>query len=102
MRKPKIVNIVLDVTQYLCHSTGMIRRVTVSDNATEKWEVQTNTMCDGWVNTWHDGEELLTFGSEAEAQADLDEFLHEMAEAASRGDVEDEYSREDYRIVRVS
>jgi hypothetical protein len=66
----------------------------------EKWEVQTNTLVDGWVNVWHEDEKPLTFDSEAEAQEDLDEFLQEMADAFSRGDVDEAYNREDYRVVR--
>ena len=43
------------------------------------WEVQHHTLCQGWTNTW--SEEVdgvsrpLVFSSEAEAQAELQEFL---------------------------
>jgi len=72
-----------------------------------KFEVQTDTICDGWVNTWHeyddDNEEIpMTFDSFKEALDELDAFLYDMEKAFNMGDIEIPYNRNEYRIVKVN
>lgn len=70
-------------------------------------EVQTHTICDGWVNTWTEEDAAaglpvkVTFSTRQDAQAELDEFLADVKEAVMAGDMEQEYSPDDYRIVPV-
>lgn len=78
------------------------------------YEVQTWTLCDGWINTWGISEEAVggpgedniltdtprwqTFPTKEEAQQVLDEFLSDI-----RAEIHDEgYEAEDYRIVQVA
>ena len=72
------------------------------------YEVQTFTICDGWVNCWtyhgDDGRGYLeTFDTQPAAQAALDEHLDEIAEEIELGirQASEGYSREDFRIVKV-
>jgi len=61
------------------------------------WEVQEDTVCDGWTNTWRDErDEPQRFVSREDAEAELEIFLV---------DVEMEgldYDIDDYRVVEVS
>lgn len=67
-----------------------------------KWEVQEFTLCDGWVNTWCDEDEVPTlFDSREEAEAELQAFLKDMREAVERGDMEDAPTEDSYQIVEV-
>ena len=67
-----------------------------------RYEVQTKTVCDGWVNCWTDeNEKPWTFSSRKEAQEELDEFLADVKEAVAAGDMQEEYDPNDYRIVPV-
>lgn len=59
-----------------------------------KYEVQTYTAFDGWVNCWKVDGETEFFDSEEAAQDALDEFFDTVP---LRG-----YIRDDYRIVAVS
>jgi len=61
-----------------------------------RYEVLTDTFCDGWVNTWSADDQPHIFNSLAEAQAELDNFLLD-----SEADGLD-YSRDQYKIVEVS
>ena len=71
------------------------------------FEVQTFTLCDGWINCWSITDELgtrpETFSNEAEAQAEIDEFFHdiELQIEAGERDPEDGYSRDEYQIVEI-
>lgn len=60
-----------------------------------RWEVQTSSMCSGWENCWHEGDELQTYATKTEAQADLDNYLAELAEDG------DEADPAEYRVVEV-
>ena len=71
------------------------------------YEVQTRTICDGWVNTWHeyddDNEEIpMVFDSFESALEELDEFIYDCDKAYNMGDIESPYLREDYRIVKIN
>jgi hypothetical protein len=70
------------------------------------YEVQTFTLCDGWVNTWmvHDENgrmEPETFATEEEAQAALDEFFADIQAEIDAGQREPDegYDSEDFRIM---
>ena len=60
------------------------------------YEVQTLTVVDGWVNTWHVDDELQTFSTKKEAEEAIDEFFDDLDDA----DMSDDYDRDDYRVVR--
>ena len=71
------------------------------------FEVQTFTLCDGWINCWsiedEHGSRPETFDTHAEAQAEIDDFFEEIElqiEAGER-DPDDGYSRDEYQIVEI-
>jgi hypothetical protein len=62
------------------------------------YEVQTYTLCGGWVNIWADDvHTLVTFATREDAQAELDDFLGELAYAVKVGHLDD-FNPDDYRI----
>ena len=71
------------------------------------YEVQTFTLCDGWVNTWriehHDGTvEYETFASNAEAQAALDEYLDDLWDEITAGQTHPvAFDTDRYRVAKV-
>ncbi|MDK3075486.1 hypothetical protein QO034_20635 [Sedimentitalea sp. JM2-8] len=72
------------------------------------YEVQTLTLCDGWVNTWFveyakGCRYPETFATRAAAQAALDEFFAEIAEEIEIGQrsPDDGYDEDDFRIVQT-
>ena len=68
-----------------------------------KFEVQHYTLCDGWVNTWSDGEtgEPTLYDSFEDALEELDQFLLDEEEAYLCGNIEDKYQRSEFKIVEV-
>ena len=67
-----------------------------------KYEVQEYCICGGWTNHWSTNDEPTYFDSEAEAQAELDEYLNDMVEEVKAGNMEDAPDREEFRIVEVA
>ena len=78
----------------------------------KRYEVQTWTLCDGWINTWSISEEGAddtytevpeTFATREEAQQALDEFLSDIQEEIDAGQREPDagYDPEDFRIAEV-
>lgn len=72
------------------------------------WEVQHDTLCQGWVNTWSieddDGVSApQTFETEAEAQAEIAQFLREIAWQIEHGarDADAGYDASEFRVVQV-
>jgi hypothetical protein len=66
------------------------------------YEVQTYTLCGGWINIWtEDDNTLVTFDTFEAAQAALDQYLADSAYAVKAGDLE-EVCPEDYKIVEVT
>jgi hypothetical protein len=68
------------------------------------FEVQTYTICDGWINCWTDGDgNKIRYKTEQEAQADIAEFLDDINTEIQLGlRAEDEgYDEEEYRVVPV-
>jgi hypothetical protein len=72
-----------------------------------KYEVQTYTLCEGWVNCWRiweNGiERLHTFDSVAEAQDENNEFLKDIADEIAAGErkPDEGYDPADFRIVEI-
>ena len=66
------------------------------------YEVQTQTICQGWINCWTDNENPTTFATREQAQSELDAFLSTVLEAVVNGYMEDDTNRDDYRIVPVA
>jgi len=64
-----------------------------------RWEVQMWTLCDGWVNTWHEDDTSWTFPSRQAAAAELKTFLADIKEAVKCGDMDSGYDRDEFRIV---
>jgi hypothetical protein len=66
-----------------------------------KFEIQTYTLCAGWINIWADDGEPVLFDTREAAQAELADFLAEQAHAVQLGYLED-FSAEDYKIEEVA
>lgn len=66
-----------------------------------RYEVQTLTVCDGWINTWSCDGDPEYFSTYEEAECALHEFIADMVRAKADGEIEDEYEAEDYRIAKV-
>lgn len=58
-------------------------------------------MGSSWENCWHEDDELLTFATREEAEAELEDHLETMHDCCATGDLSDSMSREDFRIVEV-
>ena len=72
-----------------------------------QYEVQQDTICDGWTNTWHEydddnNEVPMTFDSIDEAVEELDEHLNDCLKEFRRGNIDAPYSRSEFRIVEVA
>ena len=65
-----------------------------------KYEIQTRFV-NNWENVWRCNDELEYFESFESALCALDEFLDDMAQAHFNGEIEDQYNRNDYRIVKL-
>ncbi|BBB10732.1 hypothetical protein [Sphingopyxis sp. EG6] len=68
------------------------------------WEVQTLTLCDGWVNTWTisrfgQAEQPETFASFVEAEQALARFIEDARFAVEAGDLTDPPDPSEYRIT---
>ena len=72
-----------------------------SEKRTTKFEIQTYTLCAGWINIWADDGEPVLFDTREAAQAELADFLAEQAHAVQLGYLED-FSAEDYKIEEVA
>lgn len=66
------------------------------------YQIETYTLCQGWVNIWTDSldDTLVTFATYAAALAELNDHLAGLAHAVKAGHLDD-YNPEDYRIVGV-
>lgn len=70
------------------------------------WEVQTYTLCDGWVNCWTVSEgdaepQAETFTTRDEATKALRDYIADCILAVQDGDMSDAPTFEDHRIVFV-
>jgi hypothetical protein len=64
-----------------------------------KYEVQTLTWADGWVNTWSLNGDPEYFDTYEDAEFALHEMLADIKEAVALGDMEEPYDPSDYRIA---
>ena len=74
-----------------------------------KYEVQTHTLCQGWINCWmvHETDESTypeTFPTRKAAGKALDEFMNDIQAEIDAGQrkPDEVYDREDFRIVKVA
>ena len=71
-----------------------------------KYEVQHDTLADGWVNTWTEEKNgkntPVTFDSKAKAEIELNDFLNESVESFKDGDLAAAYEKSEFRIVSVT
>ena len=66
-----------------------------------KYEIQTFTLCAGWVNIWTDNDsEPVTFDTLEAAQEELAQYLAGLACEVRAGHLDD-YNPEDYKIEKV-
>lgn len=73
------------------------RNVLAEFESGQRFEIQTYTLCGGWVNCWMTDERPETFATEAEAQAEIDQHVKDCLE--DRID-DEENIREHLRIER--
>jgi hypothetical protein len=66
-----------------------------------KFEVQHYTLCDGWINTWSDGEtgEPTVYDSFEDAINELDSFLADEEQEFANGNIASPYERAEFKIV---
>lgn len=64
--------------------------------------VEEYTLCDGWVNNWSADGSPSTFKTEMDAWAELETFFMDMHYEFEAGNIADEPSRDDFRIVEVA
>lgn len=67
----------------------------------KKYEVQTNTISNGWVNCWHEDGKLLYFNSEIDAENTIYDFVEEQKMGVIDGYLSSANDIEDYRVVEV-
>jgi len=66
-----------------------------------RYQIETFTICDGWVNTWRDDSATpVTFASYDQALKELNEYFNELRESAESGFIED-YNMSDFRIAEA-
>jgi hypothetical protein len=66
-----------------------------------KYEIQTYTLCAGWINIWSENDaEPVTFNTREAAEKDLADYLAELEHARQLDHLED-YNPEDFKIVKV-
>jgi hypothetical protein len=66
-----------------------------------KYEVQHETLCQGWINTWTVDDEPEIFDTYQDAENTLKDFLKEERKAFKRGEIDSMYHRDEFRIVEV-
>lgn len=64
----------------------------------QHYQVETR-MLGGWENVFQEDDQLVTFTSEAAAQASIDELLEDTQLAYEAGHFDEPYSRDDYRVA---
>ena len=54
------------------------------------FEVRTFTLCDGYVNTWLDGNDApITYGTHGEAMRELENYIADCEAAVQSGEISD-------------
>jgi hypothetical protein len=66
------------------------------------YQIETFTICDGWVNMWQDDDGTpVVFTTEVAALAELNEFLEDTKDAFDCGHLDSPYDSSDYRIAKL-
>ena len=63
------------------------------------FEVQTETLCDGWVNCWAIDDKPQTFATLQEAMDAIKDHIIDQINAVEGGDMEDSQDPAEFRIV---
>lgn len=65
------------------------------------WQVET-AVGNGWENVWQNGDGTIQlFDTKWQAEAELEEFLSDQADAVADGFMGDVYDPDDFRITEV-
>jgi len=67
----------------------------------KRYEVQEETLADGWINNWSSGGLPTIFEDVKSAEAELNYFIQDCKEAYLDGYMEDYPDKESFRIVEV-
>jgi len=67
----------------------------------KRYEVQEETLADGWINNWSSGGLPTIFDDVKSAEAELNYFIQDCKEAYLDGYMEDYPDKESFRIVEV-
>ena len=66
------------------------------------YQIETFTLCDGWLNTWQDQDGTpVVFTTELAAVDELNEFLEDTKDAFECGHLDSPYQAADYRIKKL-
>ena len=65
------------------------------------YQIETFTICDGWVNTWTNDDKPEVFATYSDAVRALAEFYSDMAEDYEDGRMATPINPKEYRIVEV-
>ncbi len=65
------------------------------------YQIETYTLCQGWINIWSDDDVPVIFDTYTAASAELAEYLAELAHAVKVGHLDD-YNPDDYRIMELA
>jgi hypothetical protein len=66
-----------------------------------KYVVEHQTLCDGWINTWTVDDEPEVFDTYQDAENALDSFLNEEKKAFKRGEIDNMYEADEFRITEI-
>ena len=77
------------------------KRMSVRDGADYLYVVETQ-VGNTWENVWCEDDKPMTFVSEDEAEAEIEDTLECMQSAYMRGDMSLPMSREEFRIVQTT
>lgn len=66
-----------------------------------KYIVEHQTLCDGWTNTWTIDDEPEVFDTYQDAENALDSFLSEEKKAFKRGEIDNMYEADEFRITEI-
>ena len=66
-----------------------------------KYVVEHQTLCDGWINTWSVDGEPEVFDTYQDAENALDSFLSEEKKAFKRGEIDNMYEADEFRITEI-
>ncbi|QDE27977.1 hypothetical protein [Paremcibacter congregatus] len=71
---------------------------------TNRYDIRTDTLCEGWINCWHEGDELETFTTITEAQAAIDDYMADLRtnfEEGNREEFDEDHERVQLRIFHI-